>query len=436
MVKNTSKVKKHKKVTKSHASVKPAKAKSKRRGLLFGFDKKLVGASLVVLALLGFLGWRFLPAVAADAVLWSNGVPVTLSNEDLGADTSYHDSCRGQAHGTKAQVTLLTDDPNFKTDCLLGSHDGQNVYTHSQLQAIAYQPLGSSVAYRTTAACAPDCIYLPIKDTLIRVESNNSISSGRIAIYNNFTSRLQLVDNGGNDKFYQFDASNPVTVSDFSGQPNYAGYVRWMQRSTNERWLVMDFVGSGLFRVDLNSSPMSVTKFSDWQTSYLTTPPTIEFDVTDDGLHVAVFGTNSESTVYDLTGTCGNTTTSLTETFVSTHQTTACPRLILKAPLDNSANNTYMPNLANAYQPIFNATGNEILFYGSSADGLSNRLINLQAIPTSPSPTPSPSGTPTPSPTTKPTLPDTKDQCKNDGWKQFTFKFKNQGDCVSAVTGK
>jgi hypothetical protein len=32
-----------------------------------------------------------------------------------------------------------------------------------------------------------------------------------------------------------------------------------------------------------------------------------------------------------------------------------------------------------------------------------------------------------------PTLPKTADECKKDGWKTFTAKFKNQGDCVSSV---
>ena len=35
----------------------------------------------------------------------------------------------------------------------------------------------------------------------------------------------------------------------------------------------------------------------------------------------------------------------------------------------------------------------------------------------------------------KASLPATKDQCKNNGWRNYTV-FKNQGDCVSYVATK
>jgi YVTN family beta-propeller protein len=35
--------------------------------------------------------------------------------------------------------------------------------------------------------------------------------------------------------------------------------------------------------------------------------------------------------------------------------------------------------------------------------------------------------------TLKPSLPTSKDECKNGGWENFGSTFKNQGDCVSFV---
>lgn len=56
-----------------------------------------------------------------------------------------------------------------------------------------------------------------------------------------------------------------------------------------------------------------------------------------------------------------------------------------------------------------------------------------------PNPTQSPNDPPCPASAPLVGPPVNKDQCKNDGWKQFNVPrcFKNQGDCVSFVeTGK
>ena len=434
MVKTKKKSVTAKKTVSHKATRKAAASKSKKSSFKFNRRALFGGLAAFVLVAGVFVTLRVLP-VQASGILWSSGVPTVLGNKDLGADTSYHDPCQAKFQALDSSVML--SDQTTKTDCLLGSHNGINVFAYIQQRLIAIQPVGETVAYGTTVACSPACVYLPNKDTLIRIESNNSYSTGRIAIYNNFTSRLHLVDTGNPaNNYYSFDASSPTLISDYNGQPGYFGYARYIQRSPSEQWLVFDLAGAGLFRVDLNASPVSITKFSDWQSNYSYAVPTIEFAVTDDGQHVAVLGTNTPTSIYDVPTGCGNTTTSPTESWALTAQATSCPVLDLKAP--NGVTNPYMPTMANAYQPIFDATGSQITFDGSSSDGTSNQLINLQAANYV---TPTPTPTPTTTPTTTPTpiaipLPTVKTACMDNGWKTFGSTFKNQGDCVSYVATK
>src|SRR5690349_21553420 len=108
MVKNTKRVKTVKKASKiKPSSVKKAKVKGVK-GLLRNLDKKFIIGSALILVVAAFLGWRFLPSIAAESVLWSSGVPVTLANEDLGSTTSWHNICAARYHGTTSNITLLT----------------------------------------------------------------------------------------------------------------------------------------------------------------------------------------------------------------------------------------------------------------------------------------------------------------------------------------
>ncbi len=385
MVKTTKKANKVKKLVHAKVTKKTKKAKK----FLLKFNKKVIaGGFLVALLVSALVFMKVLPALASGSVVWSSGVPTTVSVADVGGEGTWRDWCQTKFHSTKQAITLYSGDPNLKTDCFLGSSGGINIYTHSFQKGIAVQFPGDTGAYRTTASCALSCVYLSSTDTLITVESNNNYSTGRVAIYKNFTSRLHLVDSAvQGDRYYDFDASSPVLISNYSGQPGYSGDVRYIQRSSNDRWLVMNVTNAGLVRVDLTT--MQMLKFSDWKTDYTYAGPNIEYDVTDDGQHVAVFGLLSANAIYDITSGCGNSLpASPTVSDIVGTQTTACPILDLKAP--GGQVNTYMPTLANASQPLFSGDGSQIIFYGVSSDQLDNRLITLQAANYNPAPTPTP----------------------------------------------
>jgi len=393
------------------------------KGLFSRVEKKFVIGSVIVLAITAFLDWGLSPSSIAASVLWSSGVPTTISTSD--APTNWKDPCQAKFH-TSPQIVAISN--GASTDCSLGTQGTTKLFTYNYQRGVAAQSAADTTAFPIGINCL-DCVYLPTTDTFITIESNNDIQSGRIAIYDNFTSRLHF---DAISQYYAFDSSSPRLISNYFNQSGYVGYFKHLQRSSNDKYLFAEGVGTGLFRIDMSN--LQLLKFSNLQTSYTSgVDPVFETDLADDGQHIAVFGVNSPLAIYDVTSSCGSLLPlTPTEDGVTSPVQVQCPLISVQAPLGDITNtNAYMPNLKSAYQPRFNSDGTLITFYATSNNTTAApRIITLQAANYIP-PTPSPTSTPPPA------YPSAKAQCMDGGWKNFGGKFKNQGDCVSfTVNGK
>lgn len=314
----------------------------------------------------------------ADGVMWSSGTPALEQSSSAGTASDWQDRCQSKFHSFKQQIRLVTTNPDTKTDCYVGNVSGANVYSYSSSRALGVQFAGDSGAYRTGAGCDISCAFAADSNTFVTVESNNTAGTGRLAIYDNFLSRLTRVDfPNQNDVYYSFDGSDSKLISNFFGQPGYFGYIKHIGISGNGRWLVVEVVGKGLFRVDLET--MQMLKFSTWSGSYGTgANATIEFDVTDDGQHVAVFGLNAPQYIYDITPDCGLVMpANPTQTDFSTNIAgdKLCTYLSLKDP---AVNGLFLTGFKTAYQPQFNYDGGRISFIATDGSTYGTR-VTLQA---------------------------------------------------------
>lgn len=342
---------------------------------------------LVVITVSVLVGCALIKTVnAEEQISWTNAVPKVVKVEDTNGNSNWRDDCQARFHGLKTAVPLNVNDVNAKTDCLVGQHSGAKILSYASYQALAVQFPGDTSAYPIGVGCL-SCVYIEGNDTFINVESNNDVRSGRVVVYKNFLKRLHFVNSPlKSERYYSFDSTSPDhIISNFYGNAGYVGYMKHIQRSSNGKWLVVEFTGTGLFRVNLET--MEILKFSDWHTDYWSSRPFIEYDVTNDGRHIAVFGENTLNSIFDIVSGCGNIMPSiLTEDQLARNQQIPCPELNLNAPRGDVANNTYMPRLRNTYQPEFNDDGGELSFYASSYDPITPRRIVLQAANYTPSP--------------------------------------------------
>lgn len=214
------------------------------------------------------------------------------------------------------------------------------------------------------ASCPISCSYIPEIDTYLSVESNNDISTGRVAIYNDFLKKIirgKVKENSYTEyRFYQTEPDN--TVSDFFGSFKYNGYIKYIQKSNNGRWIVFNYIDTGLFRMDMKTG--QVLKFSSWYTS---PGSALEFDITDDGSRVAVMGQNAPGLVFEINDSCGLILPSMpSESDLYQSQSTECGSRDIIGLQDS-----YLQSARSIHQPVFRKNGNQLSFYARpySQDG-------------------------------------------------------------------
>ena len=133
-----------------------------------------------------------------------------------------------------------------------------------------------------------------------------------------------------------------------------------MQRSPNEKWLVTEIIGKGLYRIDLET--MQMLKFSNYDAYNSTFPPTAEFAITNDGQRIAFLGTNSENSIYEINPGCGALMPAKpAESDLTTRIDNECPKVnISSAWIDPR-----LGDIWRAHMPQFDEDGGEFTFLGS-----------------------------------------------------------------------
>jgi lysophospholipase L1-like esterase len=346
---------------------------------------KRIHRSIPVFFALGICIVSLAQVANAETWTWSSSKPQVVSKVDVDpTQSNVQDFCWKTFRSSMEEVDLRPAGITAikKTDCLIASAEGYSLYSYNYGK-LAIKFVGDKEArVIENMSCRLSCAYLPSNDTFVVVESNNTAGTGRVAFYKDFVKKLEhrqpLIIN--ND-YYEFTQTSPSKIiSDFYGSERYVGYAKRIQRSDNDRWLLIEFQGSGIFRYDVSSGYL--LKFSDWQASYgRGADASIEFDITNDGKRVAIMGMNSDNTIYDIVSDCGRNITGVPND-IQVHQTldNPCPMQNLGNTPEDAPEQIYMPRLRDTHQPRFDDDGGEITFYATSYDPtVSTRFITLRA---------------------------------------------------------
>jgi len=318
----------------------------------------------------------------AVAVLWTTPLPNVIST--INTEAGWENSCKKKFQADRYEIPLRATS-DTKTQCLIGTYDNVKLLGYNSLHNLAIQFPGDKAAYPVSTSCLSSCVYLPSKDIFMTVETTNDVRSGRVAIYKDFIKKLRLRNASlPSQSYYSLDQLGADKyINDFYGTSGYMGaYIKHMQRSPNDKWLVVEFTGAGLFRIDIEDiENMKMLKFSDWKTDYtFGNIPTIEIDITNDGQHVAVLGSNTPISIFDLQPNCGNQLpVDVSGNSLFQQQQTPCPAVSLNKINDSQGGNLFIPHLNRAYQPKFSEDSGEITFYAMSYDNIPVRQVALRA---------------------------------------------------------
>lgn len=309
--------------------------------------------------------------VNADALSWTSTNPVVESKSSVGTGSGWKDACQ-ERYKSIAQVVDVQGDGSpgsYKTDCVVGDGANYTLYSYSSFRRLAIKFDGDIAAHTIYGViCQSSCIYMPSRDTLVVVDHINYFGAGEIDMYKNFVSKLKLNDSlEVYNRSYTYDQSPDQTISSFdSDSPGYIGLAKSVQRSSNDKWLVAEFVGIGLVRIDMDN--LQMLKFSDWGTEYSHGKlPTIEFDISNDGQHIAVFGKDTLNRIFDITSSCGNLLPNdATYADLAKQQVTPCPWVL--AANGPAIGNDVVDNPSDMFLPRFSDDGGEISFVATSYD--------------------------------------------------------------------
>lgn len=313
---------------------------------------------------------------------WTSGLPVVVNKQEAGSEDTWRKECEAMFSTTKVVVDVNgTGTPSVpKTQCLLGEGRNHRVFTYDGQRELAIQFTGDSYAHAIRGVnCNGQCVYMASRDTLIKVDSKNDYGSGRVAIYKDFVKRLQLRNILAlKERYYSPNIEPDETISDLNDPTKYIGFIRQIKGSSNDKWLLMDIIGTGIFRYDMDSGELF--KFSDWKTNYSYSPPSIEFAITDDGQHIVVAGQNTINSVFDIVPGCGAVMPkSATVQILSEPLQVSCPSRWLAAS-DGPDTNATIPNFRDAMIPKFNVDGGQLSYFVTSFDSnIKPRYVTVRA---------------------------------------------------------
>lgn len=229
--------------------------------------------------------------------LWSSGQP-TVRYTDTVNDNDWMNYCSSRFNSDKYEIPIILQDNSVsaKSGCIVGIKENVMLLTSGANNLVVKFPNESSSYTLTGVECISSCVYLSKSDTYMSIDWGNTIGAGKVKVYKNFLHKLKKKSFYPSGNFYyEYPESTPDA---------YIGYqsalIKYIQRSQNDRWLVLGFIDVGLFRINLDTYEM--IKFSDWKPK---ASSDIEFDISDDGSTIAVTGLNTINSIFDISNDCG-----------------------------------------------------------------------------------------------------------------------------------
>lgn len=344
----------------------------------------LATISMVVLSLF------MLNMARADSWSWTTGIPTTVYSDEVSPNDDWNNMCASKFQSIRDQRKIegVEDQSRqYNTECLIGSGDNYQLFGGDDGKlAVSFGGESNAHVINSGATCFYGCVYMPSRDYLISIQSPGTYGDGKVFMFKDFVKRLHMqritLPNLRVETYFTGEQSPDEILTDRFTTDDFRSTIKYLQRSQNDKWLVFELVGRGMYRMDMDTG--QTVKFLYLKTNYSApgSAPDMEIDVSNDGRNVAIFGRNTSNAIYELTPDCGYTVpsdpTQITTLEKQGQLTTECPALFLATPMNDPANNTYMPNLVTAYQPKFSDDGGEITFYASnSTDPIHH--IRLQA---------------------------------------------------------
>lgn len=181
---------------------------------------------------------------------------------------------------------------------------GDNMFLDSQLEYIkvgsdqkyyrVHGMYGSSSAVRRT--------HVPFTNSLVTRSGYTMFTySATLSIEKNILTSLSPMDNPPHPREYMHTHTPDFTLSDANGPLPVA---RGLAYSNNGRWLVVELMGIGLARIDLQDNYKTELVSTLAPAYYLGSNPSMVLAISDDGRSVAVGGSNTPFMLYEIDESC------------------------------------------------------------------------------------------------------------------------------------
>ena len=211
------------------------------------------------------------------------------------------------------------------------------------------------------------CLYIPEADMLVSKEYIVTPYVRSMAVYKNFSTRLNKIDQGPLLGI-KYDAN--VTSSDFILQSagGYAWPVEGMSASQNGRWLAVELRERGILRID--TSTLERKRVSAKKYSYgMGILQTVEPAISNDGDNMVLVGDNSGFVMYSGLNNCGDDGTDQQLEFTIPMTSGSLCQEVSIDP------NLFINNFHHAVSPSFSPDSSELRLYASSTSGSKNYAV-------------------------------------------------------------
>src|ERR1700757_1145837 len=111
--------------------------------------------------------------VAADSWSWVAGVPVVEQKTSIEPGQPWTDHCQIQYLTMPLSVEIQgTDSTTARTECIVGAGDNYKLFMYGTNKNLAIHFAGDTAAHAIRGIeCGVTCLYMPSRDTFIRIES-------------------------------------------------------------------------------------------------------------------------------------------------------------------------------------------------------------------------------------------------------------------------
>lgn len=238
---------------------------------------------------------------AAEVNTWVGKPAVKVTDIISSPPPEYSESCSGTM-----TLVMVEGDVVHRSACVYGDSQGVRIARYYDggsgfIYAIAFAGDDRFIDIHGLCANMRWCAYAQSEDVfLMQVMINNGHAYSHVVV-KDFTKHLVL--RSGFTRYYDFVYDEPYRYVTSWGYPTKSIAV-----SPGGRWAVVELPILGFLRIDLRTMA-SKRVIAPGATYGVSTDPTFEISITDDGRQVAVTGWRAGIDIYEITDGCGDALT-------------------------------------------------------------------------------------------------------------------------------